>query len=157
MAYMKIIFRSIIFLLLLIIAFFFIKNHFGLLETKASATIKNQTFYIDVVKEQKNKQIGLSTKNSITQNYGMYFPFEKSDYHAFWMKNMKFPIDIIFLQDDIVVSIFSNIPAPKSKNEALPFYQPTEPANAVLEISAGLSQKLDLKKGDKITFKNLPK
>jgi uncharacterized membrane protein (UPF0127 family) len=73
------------------------------------------------------------------------------------MKNMKFPIDIIFIRDNKIVTIHQNVPAPKSPADNLPLYQPSEPADAVLEITAGLSQKNGFTKGDTITFKNLPK
>ena len=144
-------------LLLLVIAFLFTQNFFGVLGNNATATIRKQTFHIDVARTPKEKQIGLSDKKSIPANYGMYFPFEKADYYAFWMKNMKFSIDMIFLRDNKIVTIHSNIPAPTTENNNLPLYQPNEPANAVLEITAGLSQKYGFAKGDLVTLKNVPK
>jgi uncharacterized membrane protein (UPF0127 family) len=154
---MRIVFGLIGLILLLIIAFFFTQSYFGFFTTKATATVKNHIFSIDVAKTPKEKEIGLSGKTSISTDYGMYFPFEKADYYAFWMKNMKFPIDIIFLKDNKIVTIFQNVPAPTSDTDKLPLYQPDEPANAVLEITAGLSQKYSLSKGDTILFKSLPK
>lgn len=144
-------------LILLIIAFLFTQNFFGVFGNRATATIRNQTYSIDVVKTPKEQQIGLSEKSSISANYGMYFPFEKADYYAFWMKNMKLPIDIIFIRDNKIVTIHDSVPAPTSDSNNLPLYQPDEPADAVLEITAGLSKKYGFAKGDTITFKNLPK
>lgn len=152
---MKIILGLVGLLLLLVIAFFFTQT--SLFAKKASATIHTHTFTIDVAKTPKDKEIGLASKNTISADYGMYFPFEKSDYYAFWMKNMKFPIDIIFLKDNKIVTIFSNVPNPASSSDNLPLYQPSDPANAVLEITAGLSDKYGFTKGDTVTFKNLPK
>lgn len=154
---MKIIIGIIAALLLLIIGFFFTQSNLTLFGAKTTATIKNQTFSVDVVKTPKDKQVGLSSKTSIASNYAMYFPFDKPDYYAFWMKDMKFPIDIIFLRDGKIVSITHNAPIPPVDTENLPIYQPEEPANAVLEISAGLAQKYGFVKGDTVTFKNLPK
>lgn len=144
-------------LILLIAVFLFTQNFFGFLGTKATATIKNQTYTIDVVKTPKQKEMGLSGKNSIATNYGMYFPFEKADFYAFWMKKMKFPIDIIFLRDNKIVTIHDSVPFPTSDTDNLPLYQPDEPADAVLEISAGLSKKNGFAKGDTVTLKNIPK
>lgn len=154
---MRIVFGIIGLLLLLIVAFFFSQRFLGVLGTKATATIKNQTFSIDVAKTAKEKQTGLSGKTSIPTNYGMYFPFDKSDYYAFWMKQMKFPIDIIFIRDGKIVTIFQNVAVPTTNSDNLPLYQPDEPANAVLEVSAGLSQKYGFTKGDTVILKNLPK
>lgn len=154
---MRIIFGLIGLILLLVIAFFFTQSYFGFFTSKTTATVKNHTFTVDVAKTSKDKEIGLSSKKTISSDYGMYFPFDKPDYYAFWMKNMNFPIDIIFLRDNKIVTIFSNVPAPASATDNLPLYQPEEPANAVLEIQSGLSKKYGLVKGDSVTFKNLPK
>jgi len=144
-------------LVLLILAFLFTQNFFGFFGTRATATIKNQTFAIDVAKTPEAKQIGLSQKNSIPSNYGMYFPFDKADYYAFWMKNMKLPIDIIFIRENKIVTIHDSVQPPIEESDNLPLYQPDEPADAVLEITAGLSKKNGFAKGDTVTLKNLPK
>jgi uncharacterized membrane protein (UPF0127 family) len=146
----------VLFTLLAVAIYFFEKNHLSVLKANPSAIIKDHVFSIDIAKTPHDKESGLSIKNSIGENYGMYFPFETADYYAFWMKNMKFPIDIIFLRDNRVVSIFSNIQPPLSNSDKTPVYQTKEKANAALEIAAGLSQKLGLKKGDAISFQNLP-
>lgn len=144
-------------LLLLIIAFLFTQNFFGVFGNHATVSIKNQTFAIEVAKTAKEKQIGLSEKKSIAANAGMYFPFEKADYYAFWMKNMKFPIDIIFIRENKIVTIHESVPFPTSPNDNLSLYQPSEPADAALEITAGLSKKYGFTKGDAVTLKNIPK
>lgn len=154
---MKIAFGIVGLLVLLLVAFLFTQNYLGLFTQKPTATIKSHTFTIDVVKSPKDKQIGLSSKSAIPANYGMYFPFDKADYYAFWMKNMKFPIDILFLRQNKIVTIYENVPVPTSNTDNLPLYQPNEPADAVLEISAGLSQKYEFAKGDTVIVKNLPK
>lgn len=154
---MRIVFGLIGLILLLVIAFFFTQNYFGFFASKTTATIRDHSFTIDVAKTPKDKEIGLSSKKSIPTDYGMYFPFDKPDYYAFWMKNMSFPIDIIFLRENKIVTIFADVTPPTTSNDNLPLYQPDEPATAVLEITAGLSKKYGFVKGDTITFKNLPK
>lgn len=145
-------------LLLLIVAFLFTQNFFGVFGIKPMVIVKNQTYVVDVVKTPKEKQIGLSAKTSIASNYGMYFPFDKADYYAFWMKDMKFPIDIIFIRENKIVTIHDSVPAPKEGDtDNLPLYQPDEPADAVLEITAGLAKKNGFAKGDTITLKNISK
>lgn len=117
------------------------------------ATINNHTFNLEIAKSQKDKEIGLSKYNSISNNFGMLFPFEKDGNYSFWMKNMKFPIDIIFIKDNKIIKIFSNAPYPKSDNEQLPIYTPSEPSDTVLEINAGLSEKYKFKNGDLVEIK----
>ena len=120
------------------------------------AQVKNHTFSIDVAKQPEDREIGLSKYNSLQKDKGMYFIFDKPDLYAFWMKNMKFPIDIIFLNSNTVVDIKENVPAADPNDLNPPRYIPKKPANAVLEISAGLSKEYEVKVGDIVTFSNLP-
>ena len=120
---------------------------------KATVAIGKQTYKTTIATSDKDKQIGLSGKTTLSQDEGMLFSFEKPDYYAFWMKEMKFPIDIIFIKDSKIVTIFPSVPVPTSKDENPPVYKPEEPADAVLEINAGLSQKNNFKKGDVDTIK----
>ena len=68
---------------------------------------------------------------------------------------MKFPIDIIYINGDKIVSIFENAKAPKSKNENLFIYQPKVPADKVFEINAGLSKQYGFRENDIVTIKGL--
>lgn len=119
----------------------------------ATAKINNQTFKVDVADEPNEWQHGLSGRNSLDKDAGMLFIFKSTAYHNFWMKDMKFPIDIIFIKGDTVVSIVKNAKPPTSKNDVLPLYKPEQPADRVLEINAGLSDKYKMKKGDKVEIK----
>ena len=80
----------------------------------------------------------------------MLFPFEKPGYYSFWMKNMKFPIDIIFIKSGKIVTIHKDVMPPKNLTDALPIYNPKEPADTVLEINAGLSEDYKFKEGDEV-------
>lgn len=116
--------------------------------------ISNHNFNVTVADSQKEREIGLSQTKSLSQNQGMIFLFEKSDYHYFWMKNMKFPIDIIYINKDQIVTIKNNAQPIKDK-ESPTIYSPTQPADKVLEISAGLAKKYKFKEGDKVKYENL--
>jgi uncharacterized membrane protein (UPF0127 family) len=130
----------------------FLTNLFG---KKTTVTINKQVFSAMVAKSDIDKEKGLSVKSSIGQNEGMLFPFAKEAYYAFWMKDMKFSIDIIFINKNRIITIHQNVPAPKSPSESLLLYRPEEPVNMVFEIKAGLSQKYNFKKGDEIKIENL--
>lgn len=147
-----------LFLLLLIIAVggkfamdYYQGNGFSLpfLSQSGKATVNNQVFKLYLANTDNTRQVGLSDKTEMPQDYGMLFEFEKADYHTFWMKNMKFPIDILFLKDDKVVTVYKNAQVPK-EGDSLSLYKPEEPANKVLEINAGLSEKYNIKKGDTV-------
>lgn len=121
--------------------------------SNVTVTINKQTFKATVVKESVDQQIGLSKYTSLPEDQGMLFEFTERGYQPFWMKDMKFPIDIIFIDDEKIVSIAQDVPAPKSPEDPLPQYLPEAPANKVFEIRAGLSKKYNFKKGDTIEIK----
>lgn len=120
-----------------------------------TVTINKHTFNLYVAKTPKDREIGLSKYNNISQNFGMIFIFDKPDFYSFWMKDMKLPIDIIFIKDDRIVTVYKNVTPVKSQDGSLIIYQPISKADKVLEINSGLSQKYNIKEGDLVKLKNL--
>ena len=116
----------------------------------STATVNSQRFNLYIAKTNKDKEIGLSGRDSLPKDYGMLFPFEHDGYYSFWMKNMKFPIDIIYIYDNKVVEVFKNAQPPKSPSEMPQIFRPTEKADTVLEINAGLADKYNIKKGTEV-------
>jgi len=114
--------------------------------------INNHIFNLEIAKTNKEREIGLAKYKNIPQNFGMLFTFEKPSFHSFWMKNMKFPIDIIFIRNNKIVTIFKNVSPPKSNNEFLPVYRTKEPSDTVLEINAGLSDKYNFQNNESINI-----
>ncbi|HMS22480.1 MAG TPA: DUF192 domain-containing protein [Candidatus Levybacteria bacterium] len=125
--------------------------------SSTTATIQNKTYKLIVVKTEKDKQKGLSDRNSLPNDSGMLFIFQEKSKPAFWMKNMKFPIDILFINDTKIVDIVENAKAPSKEQNtaALPIYKPSEDSNYVLEVNAGEVKKNNIKKGDIVTFKGI--
>ena len=120
---------------------------------KSKVTINNQTFSIEVATTSAQQQKGLSGRTSLPSDQGMLFVFKTAERYPFWMKDMKLPLDMIFINNNKVVSIIQNVPIPKSGESlnSLPIYTPDAPANEVLEINAGLAKKYDFKKDDAVT------
>jgi uncharacterized membrane protein (UPF0127 family) len=114
-----------------------------------SANINGHNFSLYLAKTSNEQEVGLAKFNKIGNDKGMLFIFNKPDYYSFWMKNMKFPIDIIFINQTKIVDIFQNVPAPKNNNN-LPTYTTGEKADKVLEINSGLSNKYKIKIGDTV-------
>ncbi len=89
---------------------------------------------------------GLSARKNIEKDKGMLFIFPESSYQSFWMKEMNFPIDIIWINKSFkIVGIENNLPPCKKKCVT---YRSPLPVKYVLEIKAGLAKKENLKKGD---------
>ena len=92
---------------------------------------------------------GLMFREALPPGEGMLFIFEEADFHSFWMFNMKFSIDIIWLSpEQRIVHIEHSVP-PCSK-EPCPTYQPMQKALYVVEVPAGFSKKESLRLGMKV-------
>lgn len=122
---------------------------------KPTATIDGHTYNLLIAKTAKEKEIGLSQTQKLDKDSAMLFPFDKAGYYSFWMKDMKFPIDIIFINTDKIVTIHQNVQPPKTQNETLPIFQPKSPSDKVLEINAGQSAQYNFKEGDTVNFANI--
>ncbi len=127
-------------------------DDFRLLKKDPTVTVNNKVFKVEVADDQTERALGLSGREALAEEKGMLFLFEKPGYYSFWMKNMKFPLDIIFINEDKIVTVVNNaLPqSAENTNNNASLYQPTERANKVLETNAGLAQKYNLKKGDTV-------
>lgn len=117
--------------------------------------VNDQTFKVIVAKSDKDKQIGLSEKNKIEQDQGMLFIFDNPQYHSFWMKDMKFPIDIIYINGDKVTTVIDSARPPGSIGGNLETYQPLYKSDKVLEVNAGIANKYNIKNGTLVKIENL--
>ncbi len=117
----------------------------------ATVTIDNQPFTVLIAKTEQEKETGLSQRNSLPENMGMIFPFSTPDFYGFWMKDMKFPLDFIWINNGKIVTIVDDIQPPTSVNPNLPVFKPVEKADTVLELNAGTAKKYNFKVGDTVT------
>jgi len=92
---------------------------------------------------------GLGGRESLPDDSGMLFVFPDSGRHAFWMKDMLIPIDIIWISDEgRVVDIQTAQPEPGVPDPQLKRYYPNSEAKHVLEVRAGLAAEKGVKVGD---------
>jgi uncharacterized membrane protein (UPF0127 family) len=94
---------------------------------------------------------GLMFRERINEDQAMLFIFEEEDIHSFWMKNMRFAIDILWLDSQRRVVHIENRVPPCSKDPC-PSYVPAEAAAFVLELQAGFVEKHGLQLYDRIEF-----
>lgn len=96
------------------------------------------TYKVVVVNTDNSRQQGLSNTSSLPEQ-GMLFVFENSARYLFWMKDMRYPLDFIWLNDGVVVDLHQNVPTPIQGmlDERLPKYAPRVRANMMLETAAG--------------------
>jgi len=111
--------------------------------------IRNSEFYIKIVQNEQERAQGLSGVDKMDKNVGMFFIFDTDDIRGFWMKDMNFPIDVLWIDENMkIVEISSNF-SPKSYPEVI---RPKVPVRYVLEINAGIAIENGLTVGDIITY-----
>lgn len=93
------------------------------------------TIRAEIADTDKKRQQGLSGRKYLAKDQGMLFVFDRPDYYGFWMKEMNFPIDLIWLNQDWKVVGINKDLRPDSYPQV--FYPPSE-VLYVLEINSGL-------------------
>ncbi len=120
-------------------------------EKRAIIDFGKVTVTAEVADTASSQVKGLSHRTSLSEKSGMLFVFDTYKTQIFWMKDMNFPLDIIWIRDDVVVDIDQNIPIPSAEisDAYLPKYSPKEKVNYVLEVNAGFCDKNGVEIGDK--------
>ncbi len=118
--------------------------------------VKDVTINIEIADTKETRAKGLGGRDSIATDSGMLFVFDSADKHRFWMKDMKFPIDIIWINNGQVVNELSDIepPAPGVQEADLPIYEPTAVADRALEVAAGFIKAHQININDKVEILN---
>ena len=119
---------------------------------KGYVIVDNYKILVDIALTDKQVQDGLSIKNSLNENEGMLFFLGEPRKASFWMKNMKFPIDIIWLDETFSIVHIEQELQPCESVFYCKSYKPNSEALYVLETIDGFSKKHNLQIGDNIDF-----
>ena len=123
-------------------------------DLKAVVTVNGFNLTADLAITDEQKAEGLAVKDSLKENEGMLFVYEQPSDQSFWMKDMKFPIDIIWLNNNgTVVYIRHNLqPCIMTFDFLCPIYTPDKDSLYVLETVSGFSKKHSIKIGTHVDF-----
>lgn len=114
------------------------------------ACFQSYCFEVELADSLIKKAIGLMFRKHLDQNKGMLFSFRKEKIIPIWMLNMRIPLDIIWIGENKKVTHIERNIQPRQGLLCSAIY-PKERAKYVLEINAGVSQKLGILEGS--TFK----
>ena len=119
---------------------------------KVNVTVNGVELVADIASTTEQRSKGLAVRDSMAENESMLFYFPKANDYSFWMKDMKFPIDIIWLDiDRYVIHIEHNL-EPCTPNDGCPTYKPDGKAQYVLEVVAGFANEFDVMEGTRVEF-----
>lgn len=111
--------------------------------------LNGSSLHLQVANSNAERQQGLGGKSCIGPNQGMLFVFAKAGYYPFWMRDMKFSIDIIWLSSQKDVTDVSPNVSPASYPKS---FVNSQPAQYVIELAAGRAAKLGIVSGAHLDF-----
>lgn len=111
--------------------------------------IKDVIIEVDIASSNVERARGLSGRVSLGANSGMLFVFDGPGKNMFWMKDMNFPIDIIWLDENKKIIYIKENLSPKTYPEV---FGPEVPSMYVLEVNSNFTKKYNIKIGDIANF-----
>ena len=119
-------------------------------EAKPYIEINGRKVEVELARTQAEQIKGLSGHKPLGNDQGMLFIFSELTPRSFWMKNMLFPIDIIWIKDNSVIKVSPDLqPEGDSPQKT---YQSDVPANYVLEVPAGWAKKNKITAGANVVY-----
>ena len=112
--------------------------------------LSGMTIKAEIADTPLKQTVGLMSKKTLPLNGGMLFIFNEEKHHGIWMRNMSFPIDIVWINKNLEIVDIVESAQPCRIN--CPIYLPDEKASYVLEVNAGFSKKNQLQIGDMISI-----
>ena len=148
--------RNILFILVvvvfLVVGFFLIKNNSPKnVEVNQIHFVKiaGKILKVSLALTLEEQEQGLSGRNKLREDESMLFVFDYINKHPFWMKDMNFAIDIIWIGENLRVVYIKKNAQPESYPET---FLPKQDAKYVLEVLSQFSEKNNLKEGDRVEF-----
>ncbi len=112
--------------------------------------VNGKEIQVEVVSTPEDVARGLSGHEVLADDEGMLFVFDRPAIWSFWMKEMKFPLDILWIADGRVVEIAQDMQPPANMLSLPQTHRPAVPADMVLEIRAGLAETYGFTTGTEI-------
>lgn len=114
--------------------------------------LNGQRYSVEIADDDAERARGLMFRDEMAAGHGMLFIHEQQEPLAYWMKNTKIPLDILYFDSGRkLVSQQRDVP-PCSLGDRCPPYPSNAPARYVLELNAGEAARLGLKDGATLTF-----
>ena len=109
--------------------------------------IGGERYIVEIADDNMERARGLMFRDELPDGHGMLFIHDREEPQAYWMKNTRIPLDILYFDNNrLLVSQQRDIP-PCSAGNACPSYPSSAPARYVLELNAGEAARLGLEDG----------
>ena len=104
-----------------------------------------QEFQVEIADSREQKRLGLAHRRTMPASHGLLMTFAKDEIVPVWMKDMQFPLDVVWISANGVIVDLQTLPL--CQQNPCPIFKPQQPARFVLEVGAGL---FPLNRGDKV-------
>lgn len=111
--------------------------------------IENNEFNVKICMTSESIRNGMMGKRFNDEFNGMFFLMPHKGEQSFWMMNCIIPLDIIMIDGSIITEVHSNCEPCNDEHECQSY---KGYGNRVLEIAGGTAEKLNIKKGDQVSF-----
>ncbi len=124
-------------------------NNTASIQNQKTINIGGEILNVEVADTPDKQVLGLSYRTSMVENHGMLFIFPLPETPSFWMKDMHFPLDMLWAdKSGKIVAVTKNI----SPDTYPATFQPPSPVLYVIEVNAGWSDRNNIKPGDIVRF-----
>ena len=114
-----------------------------------TVNINGVVIQVEVANTLETRTQGLSNRKTLSEDTGMLFIFEQPDRYGFWMKNMNFALDIVWIDDQFKIIGIEKEVSPETFPQV--FY-PNQPIKYVLELPAGSSNMYNIDVGTVVQY-----
>lgn len=114
--------------------------------------IGNAVINVELALTPAQQYQGLSDRDSLCADCGMLFVFAQKTPQTFVMRRMRFPLDIIFINNNKIIKIYKNL-APEGES-VKNYYESGEAVDYVLEVNGGVADAKGIKIGDEVRVEN---
>ncbi|MDD5290181.1 MAG: DUF192 domain-containing protein [Patescibacteria group bacterium] len=149
--------KKTIFIFLFFCIFIFLLSacakHDGVILGEKTVRLGGQEFAVEIADTPAKWSQGLSGREDLAENSGMLFVYDDYNIRSFWMKEMRIPLDIVWIKDGLVAGCAEKVPVLDEDGYISRILSPSE-VNYVLEINSGLCEKYGIKAGTKVEIRD---
>lgn len=131
--------------------YFLKKNYLFFNAERRTLDIKGRQVKIEIASTEQAREKGLSGRKELCSDCAMLFVFPQKGGYSFWMKDMLFDLDMVWIADNRVARIDENVPHIGGASNVI---SPGIEIDKVLEFNAGFADRVGLQEGDRLNLKN---
>ncbi|MDQ2702700.1 MAG: DUF192 domain-containing protein [Pseudomonadota bacterium] len=114
--------------------------------------VGGQRYAVEIADDAGERAQGLMFRDELAAGSGMLFIHERQEPQAYWMKNTRIPLDILYFDNSLALVAQQRGVPPCTLGDRCPSYPSNAPARYVLELNAGEAARLELADGARMTL-----